>query len=60
AVSVGVDVLATGPRKFYLAEDGAKLLGVTMWLVFHTRMALQAVRRTILVKQALLRQRVTV
>lgn len=44
-VSLVVDLFASGERKFYLAEDGAKLLGVVTWLGFHARLALQAVRR---------------
>jgi hypothetical protein len=45
AVSLAVDLLASGERQFYLAEDGAKLLGVVMWFGFHVRLALQGVRR---------------
>lgn len=45
AISLAVDLFARGERRFYLVEDGAKLLGVAMWLGFHARLALQAVRR---------------
>lgn len=47
AVSVAIDQLVTGERRYYLAEDGAKFFGVVMWLAFHTRLGLQALRRQV-------------